>query len=191
MTPIKSGVYWIRNKINNHIYIGSSANMYWRKHKHSLDLNRMAHHNYHLQNAFNKYGIKNFSFKVLITCHPDMLLWYEQQFIDQWHPEYNICPIAGNRMGCKLSEETKRKMSLHCGHKHSLETRKKMSKSHIGRKHPHLVHKHSEETKRKMSISQIGNKNFLGHTHSKETKRKSSERMKIWWELRRVNESTH
>jgi group I intron endonuclease len=139
----KSGIYCIRNKINNHIYIGSAVDLDKRRRGHSKDLRRMTHCNCYLQNAFNKYGIKNFSFKVLITCHPDMLLWYEQQFIDQWHPEYNICQIAGspaNNKGKKFSE----------AHKH------KISEAGKGRKH-------SEETRKKITLANIGNKNAIGN----------------------------
>ena len=73
------------------------------------------------------------------------------------------------------SAETKRKISEAAkghkrrkGHKHSAETRKKMSESSKG-------HKHSAETRKKMSESQKG---YKGHIHSEETKRKISEAAK-------------
>jgi len=163
----KSGIYWIRNKINNHIYIGSSINMIGRKHKHSRLLNRKAHENSHLQNVYNKYGLKNFRFKILIICDPNMLLFYEQQFLDYFHPQYNICPTAGNNGGHKCSEETKRKISLaHIGYKFSKDAKKNMSIAQMG--HKRKGWKLSKETKKKISIAR------KGHMVSEETKKKIS-----------------
>lgn len=84
-----SGIYQIRNKINNKIYIGSSKNLVERERTHFVNLRINHHTNKHLQASFNKYGSENFVFETLLTCHPDMLIWYEQQFLDQWKPEYN------------------------------------------------------------------------------------------------------
>lgn len=55
-----SGVYEIRNTLNNKRYIGSSINIYrrWRDHKRMLNLS--VHPNKHLQSAWNKYGEKHF-----------------------------------------------------------------------------------------------------------------------------------
>lgn len=65
-----SGVYEIRNALNNKRYIGSSINIYrrWRDHKRMLNLS--VHPNKHLQSAWNKYGEKHFVFKILETCEP-------------------------------------------------------------------------------------------------------------------------
>lgn len=54
-----SGVYEIRNTLNNKRYIGSSINIYrrWRDHKRMLNLS--VHPNKHLQSAWNKYGEKH------------------------------------------------------------------------------------------------------------------------------------
>ena len=86
---MKSGIYQIRNTKDNKIYIGSAVNLNKRKNNHFSHLRRNLHSNKHLQNAFNKHGRNNFIFEVLITCHKSMLIWYEQQFLDQWKPEYN------------------------------------------------------------------------------------------------------
>jgi group I intron endonuclease len=142
------GVYWIRNKVNNHIYIGHSVDLNNRLGVHRYELRHSTSHHRLLQDAVDKYGLKNFSFRILITCHPDMLEWYEQQFLDQWKPEYNIHPRADGGIGSKHSEEYKKKMSLaKMGSKHSEESKKKMSLAHKG-------HKLSEETKMNMRIGQ-------------------------------------
>jgi len=67
-------------------------------------------------------------------------------------------PDQSIQTGCKL---WKKNTTL------SEETRKKISKSLLGRKH-------TEESKRKMSISQKKNPPMLGKTHSKETRAKIS-----------------
>jgi group I intron endonuclease len=129
-----SGIYRIKNKINNKIYVGSSVDIRGRFRSHRSKLVRSVHENPHIQSAWNKYGKKNFSFEIMITCHPEMLLWYEQQFIDQWNPEYNLCPTAGNCLGRKFSEETRKKIGTsQIGRKAGKRTREKMRLSHIGK----------------------------------------------------------
>jgi len=139
----KSGIYWIRNKINNNIYIGSSINIRQRIGNHRRELKHNISPHRLLQNAVNEYGLKNFSYRVLITCHPDMLFWYEQQFIDQWHPEYNTWTKADSSTGFRFSEESKKKMS----------SSQLGNKNGIGNQN-FKGHKHSEEAKKKMSESQ-------------------------------------
>lgn len=121
------GIYWIRNKINNHIYVGSTTDVKRRRREHKTELKRGVSSHRLLQYAVNEYGLNNFSYKVLITCHPDMRKWYEQQFLDQWNPEYNMHPRSDSSKGYKYSEESKKKISLtQTGCKHSEETRMKM-----------------------------------------------------------------
>ena len=70
----------------------------------------------------------------------------------------------GPRKGCKVTEETKRKLSLaQLGKKHSEETKKKISEANKGR----VV---SEEHKKKISIALRGKKNRLGYKCSEKTK---------------------
>ena len=58
-------IYEIRNLVNNKVYIGQTIHKNIRKytHFHSLEINN--HDNPYLQNAYNKYGKNNFSFKIL------------------------------------------------------------------------------------------------------------------------------
>ena len=106
----KAGIYQIRNLLNSKIYIGSTVNLRKRKNRHFSELNLNCHYNIHLQRAFNKYGKENFVFEVLITCYQNMLVWYEQQFIDEWKPEYNIQEEAGTNLGVKRTPEMKKKV---------------------------------------------------------------------------------
>lgn len=107
-----SGVYMIKNILNNKCYIGSSINVKRRLQTHICHLNKGMHHNRHLQAAYNKYGQKAFQFVILEICEPiiDTILSLEQKYLDL-NPEYNNAPIAGSNNGYKHSAETKKKMS--------------------------------------------------------------------------------
>lgn len=58
-------IYEIKNITNNKKYIGVTKNLRKRKNTHFSLLRNNKHHNIHLQNAYNKYGIKNFVFSVI------------------------------------------------------------------------------------------------------------------------------
>ena len=47
-----SGVYAIKNKINDKLYVGSTRAFHARKREHYSQLRRGQHHNPHLQNAW-------------------------------------------------------------------------------------------------------------------------------------------
>lgn len=211
-----SGIYWILNTINNKIYIGSSKDLYIRKRKHFERLKKGNHTNNHLQNAYNKYGKETFEFEILITCDPTLLLWYEQQFIDQCKPEYNILSRAYSNIGYHHSDEAKKKISLASKrmkrdplsdeHKNRLRTlrlgiksapipdeiKMKISKTLEG----HIV---PELTRQKISVALKGHKLSpesikkrtearKGYKHSDETKKKQSDAVKLSWQKRKESE---
>ncbi len=164
-----SGIYNIRNKISNKIYIGSTINIYKREQQHKNLLNKNNHKNKILQNAFNKYGKENFQFEIIeYLDDKEKLIEREQNWIDFFKPEYNIRKIAENNLGIKFSKESKQKLRISHkgfkGKKHSEETKLKISISHKGMKD----RKHSEEAKLKMSIARKGFK------ISEETRKKIS-----------------
>lgn len=176
-----SGIYQIRNKIDNKIYIGSAINLKRRKGQHFHKLIKNKHCNKYLQFSFNKNGKDNFLFEIIEYTKKENLIEREQYYIDILNPEYNVCKIAGNNLGLIHSEETKTKLSeINKGKKLSNETKQKMSNTRRGKKRPEMVGrfsgknspmygKHlSEETKDKIRISK---KNYR---HSEETKRKIS-----------------
>lgn len=109
----RSGIYIIKNLINNHRYVGSAVNPTARWARHLFELRANHHWSKHLQAAYNKYGEESFVFKVILFCPREMLIWYEQQFIDQLIPEYNTCKIAGSQLGRKHTPEAKAKMAAH------------------------------------------------------------------------------
>lgn len=94
----KIGVYQIRNIIDNKIYIGSSSNLYKRKKQHFSDLLSNRHENKYLQNAYNKYGLKNFVFEIIEICNENIKYRIEQYWLDKFYDKqdmcYNINPIA-------------------------------------------------------------------------------------------------
>lgn len=104
-----SGIYIIRNILNNKIYIGSSVNINrrWNVHKRSL-LNNI-HHSHVLQRAYNKYGIDNFSYEIIEYIDDvNKLIEREQIWLDFFKPEYNICITAGSNLGRKFKVSKKK-----------------------------------------------------------------------------------
>lgn len=108
-----SGVYMIKNIINNKIYIGQSSDIFnrWVKHKNFLKNNN--HHNRHLQAAWNKYGEDAFLFSIIEQCSCDKLdnreiYWinYYSSYIDG----YNLDLGGGGIRGYKHTQEELDKM---------------------------------------------------------------------------------
>jgi group I intron endonuclease len=147
---------------------------------------RNKHFNDHLQNAFNKYGINNFSFKpeeelneISLTESVDKeLLKLEQTYLDIAKQEKNLCYnktfIAGK---VEMTDKVKTKIS-----KLRIEQLKNK------KSHPMFGKKHKECSKLKMSLSHLGKplsqtaklkisgKNSVAHREDvKNCKRK-------WWE---------
>lgn len=130
-----TGIYHIKNIINNKIYIGSAADFYERWHSHNHYLNSGNHHNVHLQRAFEKYGRENFIFEIIeIVEDKSKLIEREQYYIDTLKPEYNIRKDATSNLGIKFSIEHRAKLSAwQIGNKLSKETKYKISKTLSGR----------------------------------------------------------
>lgn len=123
-----SGIYQIRNLVNDKIYIGSAIKLTKRKNDHLSDLSRGKHCNSYLQRSYDKYGKDKFKFEILMTCPKEDLIRVEQYHLDNYKPEYNICKTAGNVLGIKRTDKTKLKMSLAAkGKTISVETRLKLS----------------------------------------------------------------
>jgi group I intron endonuclease len=60
-----SGVYIIKNSINNRVYVGSSGNIKKRWSDHKRDLMAEKHHSQSLQADWEEYGSESFVFEVL------------------------------------------------------------------------------------------------------------------------------
>lgn len=105
----KAGVYKITNLVNNKFYIGSSINIYNRKHTHINKLKNREHSCKHLEYSYHKYGFDNFIFEVLEYC--DNYTEREQYYISLLKPEYNKRLIAQNNKGLVVTDKTKELIS--------------------------------------------------------------------------------
>lgn len=111
---MQSGIYAIKNRINNKMYVGKSVNIKKRKSYHFWLLRTNNHFNPKLQSAFNKYGEENFEFVILEKCNKDELDDKEIKYINRYNTindGYNICEGGEGSLGRTLSEETKQKIS--------------------------------------------------------------------------------
>lgn len=88
------GVYKITNIVNRKIYVGSSKDVKKRWWQHENALESGTHGNAHLQNAWNKYGGKNFKFEIIEECAPELQFEREQFYLNVLNPfddnGYNI-----------------------------------------------------------------------------------------------------
>lgn len=188
-----SGIYQIKNTENGKVYVGSAVNIKQRWRTHKSDLNSSKHHSGKLQNAWNKYGESCFEFSILeYVQSKNDLVSREQEWMSNLNAAgengYNISPTAGNCLGVKHSDETKKKHSLASkgvkqseewvrkrvesmsGQVMSEETKKKISAAHKGKKisdesikkreqtRASRTYVISDETRRKKSEWQIGRK---------------------------------
>lgn len=110
-----SGVYLIRNTVNQKVYVGSAASIKTRWSRHIKQLSTGTHDNLKLQHAWDKYGAAAFEFEVVVHCPKYNLFQFEQATMDAFDAVdsgYNIARIAGSSMsGRKHTEATKRLMS--------------------------------------------------------------------------------
>lgn len=133
MKPLKTftkgaGVYKLLNLVTGMIYIGSTRSVYTRFRTHKNNLRRNNHENPHLQNAWNKYREENFEFEVLEECSEDQCINKEQHYLDTLlsaqdylnkinnrfkEVGYNIRPIAESNKGCTLTDEQRKRWSIH------------------------------------------------------------------------------
>lgn len=144
-----SGIYQIQSKIKpNRIYIGSSVHIIKRWNNHCFYLKKNNHGSSKLQRHYNKYGINDLGFSVLLFCEEGELLESEQFFIDTLNPFFNTSPIAGSSFrGLSHTEETKQKQSKSMLGKNT----GKRSRESIEKQRISCTGKRaSEETKQKM-----------------------------------------
>ncbi len=125
----KSGIYKII--IDKYFYIGSAINLKKRLGQHLSNLKAKRHHNRFMQNVFNKY--QKIDFEIIEFVKEQDLIIREQYYIDKLKPQLNIAPKAGNQLGFKHSENTKKHLSeIQIGKIITMETRRKMSESKKG-----------------------------------------------------------
>ena len=96
----------------------------------------------YLNNAINKYGSDAFIVEAILTCKIDDMTKYEDYFINQ----YNTLAPNGYNLRC----------AGRCG-RASDETKRKMSESIAGTKHPQFGKPITEEVKEKIRQTNINN----------------------------------
>ena len=101
----KSGVYKL--SVANHIYIGSSKNLYDRLREHRTDLSYKRHSNDFLQKVSNKYGIENIRLDIIEFCPPEVRLEREKFWIEELNADMNFQDPVDHTLG----EESKKKLS--------------------------------------------------------------------------------
>jgi group I intron endonuclease len=155
------GIYRITNTVNGKCYIGSAADLERREKQHfSGDRTNKI-----LKQAMDKYGPESFKFEVLEECTTREMLSLEQLNIDLhrvvkgWENLYNICEVAGSRLGTKHSEESKKLISkAKKGKKYSEEHKRKISDAMKGDKNHNFGKQLNEEHKKAIGDSLKGNK---------------------------------
>jgi len=140
-------VYLVTNKVNGMKYVGQSLqldiNKRWYSHK-KVDKHNVGQI---LYNAYKKYGIDNFDYKIICICFDEDTDKYEEEYIKKYntvHPNgYNLLQGGKNR-------------------KHNPETLKHLSEIMKGENHPQYGTKLSEERKKLHSerMKGTGNPNF-------------------------------
>lgn len=147
------GIYCIKNKTNNKLYVGSSRNLDRRKNDHFSALRNNRHYNKYLQRAWNKHGEENFEFQILEYCSESLLLTIEQCYLDTYRKDlYNLEVRAGkppSQEGKTATKETREKLrKVWLGRKHKESTKKILSAQKKGKKF-------SEEHKKKLSEAKL------------------------------------
>lgn len=106
------GIYEIVNTANGRRYIGSAVSLEQRQGQHFRALARDRQHNRKLQAAWNKHGAAAFEFHILMICFSSCnLIPWEQRFLDEFRPEYNLSPTAGSPLGTRHSLQSRANMS--------------------------------------------------------------------------------
>ncbi len=145
------GIYRITCTVNGKVYIGSSENVGHRLVAHRSMLRRQTHSSRALQRAWLKHGPDAFTFELIETCDPEVLLVREQHHIDSHRSAesrygFNGCPVAGTRKGSPQPPSVAETMRrVHTGKPKSPEHRVKIAAAHRGKP------KHTEESRAKLS----------------------------------------
>ena len=147
-----AGVYQIVNVLNGKCYVGSSKDVYARMYEHRRLLRNGKHHSVALQRSWRKYGEDKFIFRMVEEVELSSLISSEQHWLSMLIGHYNMCPVAGSRLGVKHTLETRRKLSAaRLGKKLSDEHIEKVAKAQRGKKH-------SMEWRHNISIGLLGKK---------------------------------
>ena len=195
----KSGIYKITNIETGKIYIGSTKCFEIRFREHICNLRNNRHHSRYLQNSYNKHGESAFVFSIIEECPKNMLLERELYYLNTllkanendhnfYMLGYNVCRVPNSKLGTKMSNAQKRKLSAikkgkrpeHLHTKEALLARKGCQIGKVLKKESIIKRQKtrmerggyfvSDETRKKMSESLKGeNHPFFGKKRSPET----------------------
>jgi group I intron endonuclease len=153
-------IYLIENIINKKKYIGQTLqqdiNSRWNKHK---QVNK-SFIGTCLFNAYKKYGIENFSFKLICICFDSDIDNFEEEYINKYnslYPNgYNMIAGGKNRKFTPLlkqiiSDKLKGENHPMFGKHLKEETKKKLREKNIGINSPNYGKKLSKEQKEHLS----------------------------------------
>lgn len=146
-----TGIYFIKNKLNNKIYIGSCKDFRKRTNAHKSCLKRNVHHSIKLQRSYNKYGINAFEYLFIEETTIENSLAREQYWINLLNPGYNCAKLVGGHNKKVTTEETKVKIS-----ESKNQFKKKVYKFNL---HGDLIDSYESLTLAAKSV----NRNLIGH----------------------------
>jgi len=157
-------IYVLTNVINKKQYVGSTGNLARRRSQHLSDLRLGVHPVSDLQSDYNQFGRDSIIFSVLLRLPPqtceEILIKYEQVYIDRLLPQYNKNGTAGKHIGSYIRTEAakeKRRIAM-TGRKQSPETIAKRIAS-VKASGKQKLKKISEEQKKHLSEINMGEKN--------------------------------
>lgn len=169
-------VYWVRNTINDKIYVGQTSTRLERRwYMHTWDENS----NSLLHTAIKKHGKESFTAEVIHECETkeemDLVEMFYISFLNTKSPNgYNLTDGGEGTLGIPCSEEKKKKIGL--ANKGKPPNPRLLDQS--GEKNwmfgKHLSDEHKEALRKsnKGHTRSYGNKNALGHVVSEESKEK-------------------
>lgn len=93
---MKSGIYIIKSKSSNLIYLGGSIEIEKRWWRHRNDLINNNHHSIKLQEVFNLYGEEDLVFEVIKECIPSEVKVLEQEYLNNldFNESFNLSKFS-------------------------------------------------------------------------------------------------
>ena len=168
-----SGIYIIKNKLNNKVYVGKSIDIKQRLISHKCNLlksERNKDENRHLYNSVKKYGWNNFETQIVeIINNPTEELLANREFY--WMEYYK----SDNRTyGYNLRKDSSTKCFVH------EETRELIRQNNIGSNNPN--YNNSRTTEMKESMSKIKKQQHKENKiYNEEWKKKVGKSISIMW----------
>ena len=102
---VNPGIYKITNNITGDFYIGSSRNVKERFFRHRKRIQWKRFPNNPMYKDFQKYGLENFTFEMIVSVPEEALREKEQYYIELLKPTYN-------RVNAFMNEEDTKKRDL-------------------------------------------------------------------------------